>query len=105
MCTSLTHPGCDTDPNANNIKTDECTLNHMADMQRIVQQHSDLSNISHIFDVDTAHIYSATPPMACAKMVLKGKLYYYYYYIKYSMIEKNVERSKRNNLLSFVVCQ
>ncbi|XP_034186234.1 uncharacterized protein LOC117607084 isoform X1 [Osmia lignaria lignaria] len=73
MCTSLTHPGCDTDPDANNIKTDECTLNHMTDMQRIIQQHNDLRNISHIFDVDTAHIYSATSPMACAKMVLKVK--------------------------------
>ncbi|XP_012135390.1 UPAR/Ly6 domain-containing protein CG9338 [Megachile rotundata] len=73
MCTSLTHPGCDTDPKTPNIKMEKCTLDSMSDMQKIVQQHNDLRNISYIFDVDNTQQYHAPATMACAKMVLKVK--------------------------------
>ncbi|XP_076686472.1 UPAR/Ly6 domain-containing protein CG9338 [Andrena cerasifolii] len=71
MCTSLTNPGCDTDPKAHNIEPVECTLNHMGELQRTVQQHSGLSAISYIFDVDNSQHHPTAGPVACAKMVLK----------------------------------
>lgn len=74
MCTSLTNPGCDTDPKAHNIEPVECTLTHMADWQGTVNQNNDLKAISHIFEVDNFQHSQSPGPMACAKMVLKGNL-------------------------------
>ncbi|KZC08921.1 hypothetical protein WN55_00312, partial [Dufourea novaeangliae] len=71
MCTSLTNPGCDTDPQAHNIEPVKCTLNNMKDWERTVQQHRVLSSLSHIFDVDHSWNHQAYAPLACAKMVLK----------------------------------
>ncbi|XP_076173200.1 UPAR/Ly6 domain-containing protein CG9338 [Ptiloglossa arizonensis] len=71
MCTSLTNPGCDTDPKAHNIEPVECTLTHMADWQGTVNQNNDLKAISHIFEVDNFQHSQSPGPMACAKMVLK----------------------------------
>ncbi|CAL7943833.1 unnamed protein product [Xylocopa violacea] len=71
MCTSLTTPGCEKDPHLSNIEPVECTLNHMVDWQRNMQQHQVLGSIPAIFEVDNSQHHPIDVPMACAKMVIK----------------------------------
>lgn len=71
MCTSLTSPGCDTDPKAYNIEPVECSLSRMIDWQhRTIMQHDILRSIP-IFEVDNLSHSPVSVPMACAKMILK----------------------------------
>ncbi|KAK9310610.1 hypothetical protein QLX08_000153 [Tetragonisca angustula] len=72
MCTSITNPGCETDPQAHNIQLVECTLSSMIDWKHNIQQHNILNSIASIFDVDNSqHHLSVAPMMACAKMIIR----------------------------------
>ncbi|XP_043591399.1 uncharacterized protein LOC122571554 isoform X1 [Bombus pyrosoma] len=72
VCTSLTHPNCETDPKAHNLELDECTLNHMVDWKLKIQQHKALEWAASIFDVDNLDP-EPVALMACAKMIFKDK--------------------------------
>ncbi|KAK1132009.1 hypothetical protein K0M31_016151 [Melipona bicolor] len=71
MCASIKTSGCETDPQAHNIQLAECTLNSMVDWKHNIQQHTILSSIAPIFDVDNSHHPSVAPMMACAKMIIR----------------------------------
>ncbi|XP_033367031.1 uncharacterized protein LOC117243545 [Bombus vosnesenskii] len=72
VCTSLTHPNCETDPKAHNLELVECTLDQMLDWKLRIQQHKALTWAAPIFDVDDLD-HQLVAPMACAKMILKDK--------------------------------
>ena len=75
MCASVMNPGCETDPQAHNIQLAECTLNSIVDWKHNIQQHTILSSIAPIFDVDDLQHHRSVAPMACAKMIMRGKLF------------------------------
>lgn len=75
MCTSLSDEGCGSAFN-NSLQPVECTVNKIFEWQRDLQQHRTLSKIVSLFGIDEALQHSQRTPqnMACAKMVLNGKL-------------------------------
>ncbi|XP_076752419.1 UPAR/Ly6 domain-containing protein CG9338 [Xylocopa sonorina] len=74
MCTSLTHTGCDKDPQASNILPVECTLNHMEEWEQKMKDHQIFGSMPAIFEVDNSQHHPVAVPMACAKMVIKVNL-------------------------------